>query len=206
MATVVELRPEIAARARQRELTSTIGMMVALGSWTMMFGALFFIYLALRAQTAMWPPPGQHLPMLLPTINTAVIVGSSFTLVRALAALRDRRHQSALRWMSVTLGLGILFVGLQIALWRGMWLDGLTASAGTLGTVVYGLTILHALHVVAGVVVLGYLLARTWSAVRSTARGADPMHKRVLSLRLCGMFWHFVDAVWVLMFVGMFGI
>lgn len=202
MPTVVELRPEIAAQARQRELTSTIGMMVALGSWTMMFGALFFIYLALRAQTSMWPPPGQHLPMVLPTINTAVIVGSSFTLVKALAALRIRRQRAAVAWMSVTLGLGLLFVALQLLLWQSMWRDGLTASAGTLGTVVYGLTILHAVHVAAGVVVLGYLLARTLAG----ARGADHMHKRVLSLRLCGMFWHFVDAVWVLMFVGMFGI
>ncbi len=104
--------------------------------------------------------------------------------------------------MSATLVLGLAFVGLQLLLWRNMWAAGLTSSAGTLGTVVYGLTILHALHVAAGIVVLAYLLAR----VVSGTRGADRLHKRVLSLRLCGMFWHFVDAVWVLMFVGMFGI
>ncbi len=200
MATVVELRPEIAAAQQRSELTSTIGMMVALGSWTMMFGALFFMYLALRAQTTAWPPPGQHLPMLLPAINTGVIVASSITLVGALESLRGGHHRKSVTWMSVTLALGILFVALQLLLWRTMWLDGLTSSAGTLGTVVYGLTVLHAIHVVAGVMVLAYLLTQALS----NARGADRMHKRMLSLRLCGMFWHFVDAVWVLMFVGMF--
>ncbi len=200
MATVVELRPEVAAKRRQEELTSSIGMMVALGSWTMMFGALFFIYLALRAQTSSWPPPGQHLPMVLPAINTAVIIGSSVTLVRALDALRSGKHKGSVMWMSITLGLGILFCVLQLVLWQQMWADGLTTSAGTLGTVVYGLTVLHALHVAAGVLVLAYLLAQALSR----ARGAERMHKRLLSLRMCGMFWHFVDVVWVLMFVGMF--
>lgn len=199
-AEVVELRPQIAAAQRQRELTGTVGMMVALGSWTMMFGALFFMYLALRAQTHAWPPPGQHLPFVLPAINTVVIVASSVTLVRALNMLRSGQHKSSVTWMSVTLGLGVLFVVLQVALWRNMWLDGLTSASGTLGTVIYGLTILHALHVAAGVLVLAYLLVRALGS----ARGADRMHKQVLSLRLCGMFWHFVDVVWVLMFIGMF--
>ena len=200
MATVVELRPQVAAKRRQQELTSSIGMMVALGSWTMMFGALFFMYVSLRAGTTSWPPPGQHLPFVLPAINTAVIVASSVTLVKALGDLRDGRHRASIAWMSITLGLGVAFVLLQVVLWHNMWVDGLTSSAGALGTVVYGLTVLHALHVVAGVLVLAYLLAQALSS----ARGADRIHKRMLSLRLCGMFWHFVDAVWVLMFVGMF--
>lgn len=200
VAQVVELRPHVAAAQRQRELTGTVGMMVALGSWTMMFGAIFFMYLALRAQTHSWPPPGQHMPLSLPAINTVVIVASSVTLVRALEKLRNGKHGTAVTWMSVTLGLGILFVALQVVLWRNMWLDGLTTASGTLGSVIYGLTILHAVHVAAGVVVLAYLLVRALSS----ARGANRMHKQVLSLRLCGMFWHFVDVVWVLMFIGIF--
>jgi cytochrome c oxidase subunit 3 len=167
-----------------------------------MFGALFFIYLALRAQTNSWPPAGQHLPIVLPAINTAVIMLSSVTLAAALRDLRWGRHRRSTVEMAGTLVLGLLFVGLQVALWRDMWADGLTSSAGTLGTVVYGLTILHALHVAAGILVLGYLLVR----VVMDTRGADRLHNQVLSLRLCGMFWHFVGAVWIVMFVGMFGI
>ena len=160
MATVVELRPQVAAARQRKELTSAIGMWVALGSWTMMFGALFFMYLALRAQTGMWPPVGQHLPFWLPAINTVVIVASSLTLSTALKQLRAGHHSRSVRMMGVTLGLGALFVVLQVVLWRDMWLDGLTSSAGTLGTIVYGLTILHAVHVAAGVLVLAYLLAQ----------------------------------------------
>ena len=197
---IIDLRPAAVEEQRQEELTGAIGMMVALGSWAMMFGALFFIYLALRSQAVTWPPPGlPRLPVLLPAINTMVIIGSSFTLAHALERMRKGHNKPALSWMAVTLGLGLLFVALQVVLWRNVWLDGITASTGTLGTVFYGLTVLHALHVAAGVIVLGYLLVAALRSVRGAA-----MQKKVISLRLCGMFWHFVDAVWCLMFVGLF--
>jgi len=197
---VVDLRPAAAAQQRSKELTSAIGMMVALGSWTMMFGALFFVFLALRDQAISWPPPGLELPMVLPTVNTVVIVVSSFTLAHALKQLRGGEHRASLRWMLTTFVLGLAFVVLQIVLWRDMWNDGITTSTGTLGTVVYGLTGLHALHVAAGVVVLGYLVA----VARRRSSDVPNRQQHVISLRLCGMFWHFVDVVWILMFLGMF--
>jgi heme/copper-type cytochrome/quinol oxidase subunit 3 len=176
-------------------------MMIALGSWAMMFGALFFMYLALRAQSAHWPPPGAaELPVLLPGASTAAIVVSSLTLIRALSLLRAGKHRASLGWMAVTGLLGLGFVALQVVLWTGLWRSGITPSTGTVGTVVYGLTVLHAIHVALGLAVLGYLLV---VAIRG-ARGAEQMHRRLVSLRLCGMFWHFVDVVWVLMFVGIF--
>jgi heme/copper-type cytochrome/quinol oxidase subunit 3 len=196
MGSVIELRPQAIAQERQRDLTGAIGMMVALGSWAMMFAALFFVYLGLRSQALAWPPPGLSLPRLLPAMNTAVILLSSVTLVRALAELRHGRRRPAVALMGATFALGTLFVLLQVLLWRGMWLEGITPATGTLGTVVYALTALHAIHVVAGLLVLGYLLA--------VALIGGQMDRRVRTLRLCGMFWHFVDAVWVVMFVGMF--
>ena len=198
---VVDLRPAAAEGMRQRELTSAIGMMVALGSWAMMFGAVFFMYVALRAQAVSWPPPGlDPLPLLLPTINTAVIVGSSVTLARALRELRIGAHQGSWRWMLLTFTLGVTFVVLQCVLWRNVYVAGVTPNTGVLGTVFYALTVLHAVHVVAGVGVLAYLLV----IARRSLRGAAQMERRVISLRLCGMFWHFVDAVWIVMFVGLF--
>ncbi len=201
MENVVELRPAAADQLRQRELTSAIGMMVALGSWAMMFGAVFFVYLALRAQAVSWPPPGlAPLPVLLPSINTLVMVGSSLTLVRALKLLRQGAHGPSWRWMLVTFVLGLAFVALQLELWRGMYLAGVTPETGVLGTVFYALTVLHAVHVAAGVGVLGYLLV----VAHRSYRGAALLERRVITLRLCGMFWHFVDAVWIVMFVGLF--
>ena len=200
MGSVVQLRPEALARQRESEFTRVIGMMIALGSWAMMFAALFFVYLGLRAQALAWPPPGlPPLPLVLPGINTLVIIVSSFTLVQALKVLRAGDRRRALRLMGVTFGLGLTFVALQLQLWRGLWLEGITFQTGTLGTVFYGLTILHALHVAAGLLVLGYL----WVTVWRQAGGHQLTHSAV-SLRLCGMFWHFVGAVWILMFLGLF--
>jgi heme/copper-type cytochrome/quinol oxidase subunit 3 len=202
MANVVELRPEIAARQRASELTSSIGMMIALGSFTMLFGALFFVYAGLRAQSLGWPPEGSSpLPLGLPSASTAAIVASSATLVKALGDLRRGRHRASIAWMAATLALGAAFLGLQAWLWLSLWNSGVTAGSGMLGTVVWGLTVLHALHLFAGLAVLVYLLA---AALQGRQAGADDMHRRMVSLRLCGMFWHFVDAVWVLMFVAIF--
>jgi heme/copper-type cytochrome/quinol oxidase subunit 3 len=197
MATVVELRPEALALERERETTSAIGMMVALGSWAMMFAALIFIYLALRAQSLSWPPPGlPPLPLMLPAASTAVMLASSVTLVRALADLRAGRRGPALAFMALTFVLGLAFVGLQLFLWHGLSSSGITTGTGVLGTVIYALTILHALHVVMGLLSLAYLLV-------AFVRGA-PVGQRITTLRLCAMFWHFVDAVWVVMFVALF--
>lgn len=200
MGSVVQLRPETLAQQRESEFTRVIGMMIALGSWGMMFSALFFVYLGLRSQALSWPPPGlPALPLLLPGINCLVIIASSFTLARALKVLRAGERRRALTLMGVTVGLGLTFVALQLLLWRGLWLEGINFQTGTLGTVFYGLTILHALHVAAGLLVLGYL----WMSVWRQAAGHQ-LTRSAVSLRLCGMFWHFVGAVWLLMFIGLF--
>lgn len=196
MSNVVQLDPRAIARERAKETTGAIGMMVALGAWAMMFAALFFAYLGLRAQSRSWPPPGLSLPLALPALNTVVMVASSVTLSRALKRLREGSRPSAVRWMGTTAVLGSLFVALQIVLWRNLWLDGIDFSTGVVGAVLYALTSLHALHVVGGLVVLGYLLV-------VALRGAQ-LQRKASTLRYCGMYWHFVDAVWVLMFAGMF--
>ncbi len=194
--SVVEIHPGAIARERSRETTSAIGMMVALGAWGMMFAALMFAYLALRSQAKGWPPPGLELPLALPAVNTAVMVASSVALSRGLGKLREGARGAAIGWTAATFALGAAFVALQIALWRGLWLGGITFRTGAVGTVVYALTALHAVHVVAGLAVLGYLLA-------ASLRGTQ-LQRKVTTLRLCGMFWHFVDAVWIVMFVSMF--
>lgn len=196
MSTVVPLDPRALARARVRENTGAIGMMVALCAWAMMFASLLFVYLGLRAQAKSWPPPGIELPLLVPAVNTVVMLASSVTLTRGLERLRSGSRLQSIRWVVATFALGVAFVVLQIALWRSLWLDGINFTTGVVGAVVYALTILHAAHVLGGVLVLGYLLALV-------VRGGQ-LQRRVGTLRFCAMYWHFVDAVWLVMFVGMF--
>jgi heme/copper-type cytochrome/quinol oxidase subunit 3 len=196
VSNVVQLDPRAIARARVQEHTGAIGMMMALAAWGMMFAALFFAYLGLRAQAKSWPPPGLSLPLALPLVNTFVMLASSVTLKRALDRLRSGERVRAVRWMCGTFALGLGFVGLQCALWYQLWQDGVRLTTGVVGAVTYALTALHAVHVVGGIAVLGYLLA-------IALRGGQ-LQRKASTLRYCGMYWHFVDAVWLIMFVGMF--
>src|SRR5882724_7801898 len=84
MGTVVALRP----RAKE-EFTSSLGMIIFLASWAMMFGTLFFAYGFVRTRAATWPPLGAPaLPLALPALNTAIILVSSFSFSSGLKALR----------------------------------------------------------------------------------------------------------------------
>ncbi|MSP26063.1 MAG: hypothetical protein EXR75_13065 [Myxococcales bacterium] len=212
MSAVVELCPRESAAARSRALTSTIGMVVALGSFGILFACLLFMYAALRSQAVAWPPPGlPELPLFLPLVNTGVIAGSSAMFVLALDALEGGRRSRAVGFIASTFALGCVFVGLQLLLWSRLADAGITMRTGALGTVVYVLTALHALHVVGGILALAYWLAfglrdvlasAIGGAVRGGSRGGLAAHSTML--RLCGMYWHFVGVVWVVMFVTMF--
>jgi cytochrome c oxidase subunit III len=200
MGAVVEFKPEVAVNERQRELTGAIGMMIALGSWAMMFACVFFVYLALRSRALSWPPPGfGALPLVLPSLSTAVLLASSATLAYALKRLRLGERKAALRGILATFALGVGFVFLQTMLWRQLIAEGITVQTGTIGMVLYTLTGLHAAHVAMGIVALAYLVVATYKSADGV-----PLRRKAGSLRLCGMFWHFVDAVWVLMFIGLF--
>jgi len=192
MASVVELRPH----ARE-EFTASVGMFVFLGSWAMMFAALFFAYGFIRARSLVWPPVGvPHLPVALPLVNTAVLLSSSFTFARALAVLRRGRTNTFTRWVAATLLLGTVFLVLQFVVWRSVGLSGLHMTTGLYGSVFYGLTTFHALHFAVGLAIL------VWVLIRSL-RGAYSVHSTI-GIRLCTMYWHFVDVVWVLMFVTVY--
>jgi cytochrome c oxidase subunit 3 len=192
MGTVVELRP----RAKE-DFTSSLGMIIALGSWAMMFGALFFIYFGTRARAVVWPPVGQpHLPVVLPALNTLVLVASSVALERGIKALTRGQRQGLAPWVGAALGLGAGFIALQVVVWRDLWLRGLLPSTGVYASLFYGLTVLHALHVAAGVLVLLVVLFRA-------LRGVYTEHN-VVRVRMAAMFWHFVDAVWLLMFLSLY--
>ena len=192
MGSVARIEP----RAREN-FTQSLGMIVALGSWAMMFGALFFVYAGIRASSRVWPPPGlPALPVALPLINTFVLAASSAALLVGTRALGRGDRKALPRWVLAALVLGAAFLGLQFLVWKDLWLKGLIPSTGAFASVFYGLTVLHAAHVLAGLVVLGVIFFRA-------LRGAYTEHN-VIRVRVAGMFWHFVDVVWILMFVALY--
>jgi cytochrome c oxidase subunit 3 len=191
-ASVVALKPR-----EKEEFTSYLGMVIMLGSWSILFGGLFFAYLGVRMSTPVWPPPGvPKLPLGLPAINTLVLALSSVTAQRALAAIRRERRDEMRAFFGATVILGALFLSLQYVVWSNASQSGLSLDSGTYGSVFYALTLFHAAHVAAGMGGLVYVMIAS-----ELGRFSAPAHTPV---RLWTMFWHFVDAVWFVTFISVF--
>lgn len=194
-AGVVRSLVEYRGRGRSRQdATARVGMLVFMGSWLMLFAALFFVYGAVRARAPAWPPPGApRLPRLAPGLATAVMAASSALVGPARRALQDGRQRAAAGRLGLGAALGAGFLALQAAVWSNLWREGLVPSGGPYPSVFYGLTTLHALHVGVGLAALALLSARA-AAGRTTP----------LRVELWGLYWHGVGAVWLALYVSVY--
>lgn len=184
-------------RRRGDEATATIGMVVFLASWAMLFASLFFSYGLVRARTPVWPPLDQPpLPLVLPGVNTAVAALASGAVIQALRSLRLGRLRRASWALAASAGLGAVFLALQVVVWIGLYRAGLAPSGGPYPSVFYALTLVHALHVLVGIAALAWLAARGFAE-------AVTAHRH-LSVRLWGMYWHFVGLVWLVLFATVY--
>lgn len=184
----------------RREVDAQIGMIVFLASWGMVFLTLFFALAVLRLQATEWPPAGSPpLPEMAPALNTGLLLGSSLLLHRGVRAVRAGRPAGLRAPLAGAMLLGAAFLALQIEIWRNLWVTGLRPSDGTYASLFYGLTAFHALHVVAG---LGVLL---WVLPVASRPGADAVTLRDrIRLRSAALFWHFVDLAWIATFVAVY--
>jgi cytochrome c oxidase subunit 3 len=179
------------AVAPRQEATAYIGMVVFLASWAMLFASLFFAYGLVRSHAPSWPPSDQpRLPVLLPGLNTLVAAAASLALDRAGRGGTRRAVAAAL---ALATALGAAFLALQAAVWTSLWQAGLHLDGGPYPSAFYALTGLHAAHVLVGLAALAWL---TVGAVRGPPRRTP--------LRLWTMYWHFVGAVWLLLYVSVY--
>jgi cytochrome c oxidase subunit 3 len=193
VADIIEYKPP---RAKE-ELTSWVGMIVFLASWAMMFASLFFAYLMVRSRYPQWPPPDVPLlPLALPGLNTVVIAASSAALQYGLFSLKRGRAAVLAPMTTLALLLGATFLALQAVVWLQVHAAGLRMDSGHYGQAFYALTFVHAAHVLVGLAALG------WIAVRGFLGFYNPA--RHLTVRLWAMYWHFVGAVWALMYALVF--
>jgi heme/copper-type cytochrome/quinol oxidase subunit 3 len=169
-------------------------MLMLLGGESMFFGGLVMAFLQLRLGAAAWPPPGQpRLPLGLTAVNTGVLLLSSYTLLRALRALRGGDGRALRRWLAGTLALGAAFLLVQGAEWARLVGFGLTVTAGAYGATFYTLIGIHAAHVLGAV---------AWLAVAVVAAGRGRYHPRAhTALACCAMYWHFVVALWPILYL-----
>lgn len=180
-----------AGAERARERTAVLGMVIFLASWAMLFAGLFFAYAVIRLRTPAWPPLDlPRVPLGLPLLATGVLGLSSLVLE---GVRRDAvASRGVARGLAGATLLALLFLGLQAVVWIRLWAGGLRPDSGTYASVFFGLTAFHALHVVVGVVALGFL------AIRAVLPGAGTMR---IPLRLWALYWHMVGIIWAALFL-----
>ncbi len=165
-----------------------LGMWVFLASEIMFFTALISTFLGYKARAG---AASALLNVPLMTIGTFVLLTSSFAAVSALSAIREGRMKAFRNWTIATAVLGAIFLALELAEWLELIGHGITA--GTLyGSAFFTLTGLHGIHVLIGLSWLGFLLFRYFRGMLSPAD--------TTGVELFGLYWHFVDIVWIILF------
>jgi len=175
-----------------------LGTWLFLSSEVMLFGSLFSSYLLLRAGAAQWPPEGglasDLLSVPLATFNTAVLITSSITMVLAWAGLKSGSLARFRVAMGATILLAFVFLAVKYVEYSQKVHAGHLPSTNNFYAIYFALTGLHGLHIVAGILVNTYLLT-LGSALWKT--NAEQFTNRVEN---AGLYWHFVDLVWVFIF------
>jgi heme/copper-type cytochrome/quinol oxidase subunit 3 len=174
-----------------------LGMWVFLAGDAMGFGTLLAAYGAMRAGSADWPNPAEVLGITLTALMTFLLICSSVTMVKALENLKSSNLPRAKMFLLLTALGGAIFVGLQVYEWTHLIQRGLMVFGNPWGATLFGasffiITGFHGMHVTAGVI---YLLA----IYRVVGRNPD-MHYNYMVTEIAGLYWHFVDLVWIMVF------
>jgi cytochrome c oxidase subunit 3 len=184
----------VEANRSSRVDPATLGMLLFIISEIMIFGAFFTAYFFIRvAQGDPWPAPGTTIPLGVAGFNTAILVSSSFTLHWAETSLKNNNRFGLRAGILSTLMLGATFLFVQINEYVHL---GFSPSGSAQGTIFYGLTGLHGAHVCIGLILL------TIATVRSF-RGHYSAHEH-RGLNVPGIYWHFVDIMWIVVFTTVY--
>jgi cytochrome c oxidase subunit III len=201
----------------QQRQAAELGMWLFLATEFMFFGGLFLAYLvyrvgypvdpAERGYAAEFAAGSRHMDLVLGTINTAVLLTSSLTMALAVDAAERSRRAALIRLLSITLVLGLVFLGIKAFEYYHKYEEHLIPFAGlpfrysetqqaagmaTYFNLYFLMTGLHAFHMVIGAGILSFLI---WLAARSRL----PAERAVIVFN-AGLYWHFVDLVWVYLF------
>jgi cytochrome c oxidase subunit 3 len=174
-----------------------IGMWVGLASILMMFTALSSAYIVRAASSSDWQP--LTMPRIL-LLSTALIVVSSVTLETARRKLKDAAAKAYKPWLLLTMLLGLGFLGSQLLAWRELVRQGVYVASNPHSSFFYLLTATHGVHLLGGLTALAYLSIRSRAsqdnhlALTKAQAGADAVT----------LYWHFMDFLWIYLFVLLF--
>ncbi len=175
----------------------TLGILLFIVTETMLFGAFFAAYFFIRvvSNTGPWPPDPFELPVSVAFVNTLILLSSSFTMHWALESIRAGNHRGLKMGLVTTFLLGATFLFIQINEYIHI---GFSARDGAFGSIFYGLTGLHGAHVFVGLTLLAIASNRAF-------RGHyGPEAKDHLGVEVPGIYWHFVDVMWIIVFTTVY--
>jgi len=163
-----------------------------LATEVMFFSGLIGAYIVLRSATKSWPDPQERLAVNITALNTFILITSSWLMVKALFAAKIGDRGGILRWLAATIVGGATFVGIQVYEYIQLVKEGAIPRVDIFWSTFYVMTGFHGFHVVVGVL---WLICVWFCALRGRYTA-----KNHLGVELAGLYWHFVDLVWVLLF------
>ncbi len=173
------------------------GAWVVIAGVVMLFTALTSSYIVRSASGNDWRPIA--MPRVL-WISTALIVISSITMEVSRRSLKRQRNAGYGRWLMITVALGLAFLATQLLAWRQLVRQGVYMASNPYNSFFYLFTAAHGLHLLGGILALGYLMMRT-TRQRSTVEGEL---RRAGAADAATIYWHFMDGLWVALFLLLF--
>ena len=171
--------------------TSYLGMLISLGSFSMLFITLLASYAILRVQAGSWMSNNMSaLSMALGWLNTGMLLLSSISYFMVSRSTKKRKKTIIRRFLNTTITIGFIFLILQLTLWYTLNQDGYSIISHIEGSVFYMLSGLHGLHIVGGIIALFWLNYKINNLVNYLQQ-----------VKLVGMFWHFLTVIWVVIFI-----
>jgi heme/copper-type cytochrome/quinol oxidase subunit 3 len=194
MTTTIEIPYNSTERPDTGLYNAKLGVWLFLSSEVMLFGALFSTYVLLRTGSETWEHGAEFLNVPLATINTLVLIISSVTMVMSWASLKAKKLGMYKLYMGLTILCGATFLVIKGFEYAHKFETGLFPSTSTFMALYFTMTGLHGLHVIGGMIVNSYLWgpgSRMWQT--------DPQ-RFTNRIEVAGLYWHFVDLVWIFLF------
>lgn len=170
-----------------------VGMWIFLCSEVMFFAGLIGSYIILRfGASDTWPLPGEVLNVPITAANTFLLICSSVTMVKAFAAAEGGNQRAMCGYLLATTLIGATFVGVQVYEYNELIHHGFLPSSGLYGATFYTMTGFHGFHVTCGVICLAWVTVKGFRGgyTREDHEGVE----------VIGLYWHFVDLVWIILF------
>jgi|WetSurMetagenome_2_1015567.scaffolds.fasta_scaffold81396_3 cytochrome c oxidase subunit I+III len=169
------------------------GVWVFILSEILVFGSLIAAYVYVRLESSSWPAASPTHDVILGMANTIILLTSSLSIILSLYFIREGNTKGLKIGLASTFALGIAFLVIKLGFeWPELISKGFTISSGLPGSTYYVLTGVHAVHLGAGLVAVGYLMFRAFSGGFTSTKNAG--------VENVGLYWHFVDIVWMFLF------